>query len=107
MGGNCRTSILVTVSPMPNDVAETRSSLQFGARAAAVQNRALRGVRFDPAVAAERALVSRQLLALQEELAASREESRLVSEEMVSVKDELRTKEEEARTVEQVPWRGA
>ena len=38
LGGNCVTSILITVSSAAIDLAETRSSLQFGQRAARVRN---------------------------------------------------------------------
>ncbi|XP_069036034.1 kinesin-like protein KIF3C isoform X2 [Lepisosteus oculatus] len=43
LGGNCLTSLIVTVSPNLSSVTETLSSLQFASRAMAVPNRAVRG----------------------------------------------------------------
>uniref|UniRef100_W5NGR8 Kinesin motor domain-containing protein n=1 Tax=Lepisosteus oculatus TaxID=7918 RepID=W5NGR8_LEPOC len=43
LGGNCLTSLIVTVSPNLSSVTETLSSLQFASRAMAVPSRAVRG----------------------------------------------------------------
>ncbi|XP_072565631.1 uncharacterized protein [Paramormyrops kingsleyae] len=42
LGGDCRTSLIVTVSPNPSCVSETLSSLQFARRAMAVPSHQLR-----------------------------------------------------------------
>ena len=41
LGGNCRTSLLVCVSPLAVDLGETKGSLQFGGRAMRVLCKAL------------------------------------------------------------------
>ncbi|KAG9344189.1 hypothetical protein JZ751_010858, partial [Albula glossodonta] len=42
LGGNCRTSLIVTVSSRQSSVTETLSSLQFACRAMAIPARLIR-----------------------------------------------------------------
>ncbi|XP_029208723.2 kinesin-like protein KIN-7O isoform X2 [Acropora millepora] len=47
LGGNCKTSLVVCVSPTMSDVSETKSSLYFGSRAMKITNTAYVNVEVD------------------------------------------------------------
>ena len=47
LGGNCRTSLIVCVSPALSDLSETRSSLLFGERAMLVRSRLVQNASVD------------------------------------------------------------
>ena len=74
LGGSCHTSILVTISTLHADVSETRSSLQFGGRAARVRNRPMRSLTIDASALAEQ--LAAQLAVAKAGLADARAELR-------------------------------
>ncbi|KAL1522965.1 hypothetical protein AB1Y20_017929 [Prymnesium parvum] len=41
LGGNCKTSLIVCISPCASDVSETKGALQFGSRAIQIKNTAV------------------------------------------------------------------
>jgi kinesin family protein 5 len=45
LGGNTKTTLVVTVAASPTNASETLSSLEFGARAKAIKNRAIVNVK--------------------------------------------------------------
>ena len=72
LGGNCRTSLLVCISPALSDAAETKASLHFGGRAMRVATNAVINARTNFRELAEQ--LARRLERAEARWAAEREE---------------------------------
>lgn len=67
LGGNCKTKMIATLSPHPDDVYESLSTCRFARSVALIQNKAIKNETVDPGVVISR--LKKEVAELKAELA--------------------------------------